>query len=135
MVSIMDGTSGKDRPSVVGTNGGSVSPLRQRMIQDMELAGLAQTTKQTYIRSVVALQKHYGIRPDKLSEKQVRDYFIWLREEKQVAKGTFQTQLYGLRFFFYSFLDYDWALFTKKKSACQSKSVSPCRFHAKSVAA
>ena len=42
-----------------------VSPLRQRMIRDMELAGLASNTQCTYIRAVVKLQQYYGIRPDK----------------------------------------------------------------------
>jgi hypothetical protein len=48
-----------------------ISPLRQGMIRDMELAGLVHGTQQTYIRAVAKLQDHYGIRPDKLSEKQV----------------------------------------------------------------
>ena len=45
-----------------------VSPLRQRMIGDMELAGLAGGTQQAYIGAVVKLQDHYRIRPDRLSE-------------------------------------------------------------------
>ncbi len=49
-----------------------VSPLRQRMIGEMELAGLTQGTQQNYIRAVVMLQDHYKIRPDKLTEKQVQ---------------------------------------------------------------
>jgi hypothetical protein len=41
-----------------------VSPLRQRMICDMELAGYTPGTQQTYIGAVVKLQNHYKIRPD-----------------------------------------------------------------------
>jgi len=41
-----------------------VSPLRKRMIRDMELAGLAGNTQQTYIRAVLKLQDHCHIRPD-----------------------------------------------------------------------
>jgi len=41
-----------------------VSPLRQRMIGDMELAGLTGGTQQNYIRAVMMLQDHYTIRPD-----------------------------------------------------------------------
>ena len=92
-----------------------VSPLRQRMIRDMELAGLALRTQQTYISAVVILQNHYTIRPDRLSEKQVLEYIFWLRDEKRVAKGTFQTNWYGLKFFYYRMLGVDWLLFTRKK--------------------
>ena len=85
-----------------------VSPLRQSMIRDMELAGLTRGTQQTYIGAVVKLQGHYHTRPDRLSEKQVQEYIFWLRDEKDVAKGTFQTSWYGLKSFYYRTLGVDW---------------------------
>ena len=92
-----------------------VSPLRKRMISDMELAGFTGGTQQTYIGAVVKLQDHYNIRPDRLSEKQVQQYVLWLRDEKRVAKGTFQTSWYGLRFFYYRTLGVDWSLRTLRE--------------------
>jgi hypothetical protein len=74
-----------------------VSPLCQRMIRDMELAGLTHGTQQNYIRAVMMLQEHYAIRPDKLTEKQVQQYIFWLRDEKKVAKGTFQSNWAGIK--------------------------------------
>jgi len=93
----------------------TVSPLRTRMIRDMELAGYTPGTQETYIRAVVKLQDHYHIRPDRLSERQVQQYVLWLRDEKTVAKGTFETSWHGLKFFYYRTLGVDWALFTRKK--------------------
>ena len=92
-----------------------VSPLRERMIRDMELAGLSRNTQQTYVGAIVKLQNHYHLRPDRLSEKQVQQYVLWLRDEKKVAKGTFQTDWCGLKFFYYRTLAVDWPLFTRKK--------------------
>ncbi len=92
-----------------------VSPLRKRMIRDMDLAGFTGGTQQTYIGAVVKLQDHYHVRPDRLSEKQVQQYILWLRDEKGAAKGTFQTNWYGLKFFYYRMLGVDWPLFTRKK--------------------
>jgi len=92
-----------------------VSPLRQCMIGDMEPAGLTGGTQQNYIRAVVMLQDHYTIRPDKLTEKQVQQYIFWLRDEKKVAKGTFQSNWAGIKFFYYHTLGVDWPLFTRKK--------------------
>ena len=92
-----------------------VSPLRQRMISDMELAGYTQGTQQNYIGAVVKLQNHYTIRPDRLSEEQVLRYIFWLRDEKRLAKGTFLTNWHGLKFFYYRTLGLDWSLFTRKK--------------------
>lgn len=93
----------------------AVSPLRRRMIRDMELAGLTGGTQQIYIGAVAMLQRYYGIRPDRLSEKQVRQYILYLRDKKGVAKGTFQTNWYGLKFFYYRTLGVNWPLFTRKK--------------------
>ena len=92
-----------------------VSPLRQRMIRDMELAGYTQGTQQSYIGAIVKLQDHCTIRPDKLTEKQVQQYIFWLRDEKKVAKGTFQANWAGIKFFYYHTLGVDWTLFTRKK--------------------
>jgi site-specific recombinase XerD len=85
------------------------------MIRDMELAGYTQGTQQNYIGAVVKLQNHYTIRPDRLSEEQVLHYIFWLRDEKQLAKGTFLTNWHGLKFFYYRTLGLDWSLFTRKK--------------------
>jgi hypothetical protein len=65
-----------------------ISPLRQRLIRDMELAGLTENTQRAYIYAVVKLQDHYRVRPDKLSENQVQQYIFWLRDDKKVARGT-----------------------------------------------
>lgn len=92
-----------------------VSPLRQRMICDMELAGYTPGTQQAYIGAVVKLQDHYHVRPDRLSEKQVQQYIFWLRDEKKVPKGTFQSNWAGIKFFYYHTLGVDWPLVTRKK--------------------
>lgn len=92
-----------------------VSPLRLRMMRDMDLAGFTPGTQETYIKAVAALQKHTGVRPDHLSEEDVYKYILWLRDERGVAKGTFQSHFHGLKFFYYQSLGVDWGLFTRKK--------------------
>lgn len=92
-----------------------ISPLRRRMVRDMDLAGLSLNTQHAYINSVVMLQKHYGIRPDRLSEKQVYQYILYLRDRMHVPRGTFQVSWAGIKFFYYRTLHVDWPLFTRKK--------------------
>jgi integrase/recombinase XerD len=93
----------------------TVSPLRQRMIRDMELAGLSVNTQQGYLRAVEALQRQTGRRPDRLTEEQVYQYVLWLRDTKGVPKGTFQPHWYGIKFLYFRTLGVDWPLFTRKK--------------------
>ena len=49
-----------------------MSQLRERMIEDMILAGLAEGTRQIYIQAVYKLAKHYRRSPDRISEEEVR---------------------------------------------------------------
>ena len=75
--------------------GMEISPLRHRMCEDMRLAGLAESSQESYIYAVTKLQKEFRQHPAKLSERELRDCFIQLRDEKKVAKGTFQEILEG----------------------------------------
>ena len=78
---------------------GGVSPIRLRMFEDMRLAGLAEKTQGCYVYAVSKLQRDLNRHPAKLSEQEVRNYFVWLRDTRKVAKGTFQGLYYGLKFF------------------------------------
>ena len=103
-----------------------MSPLRMRMIEDMILSGLAAGTQATYIDAVRRLAAHYRRSPDRLSEEEVRAYILHLRESG-AARGTFKTNHYGLQYFYRQTLNRDWALFSKKRSACPSRSAYPMR--------
>src|SRR5271163_967358 len=50
----------------------TMSPLRARMIEDMILAGLAEGTREAYVRAVRQLAAFYRRSPDQLSEEEVR---------------------------------------------------------------
>jgi hypothetical protein len=103
----------------------TMSKLRNRMIRDMELAGLAEGTQDQYLRAVHQLTAYYMVSPDHLSERNVEKYLLYIRDELGVAKGTFVPVFFGLKFFYVQTLGYDWALFTKKKSASQVGSGCP----------
>jgi len=51
-----------------------VSPLRQRMIEDMTIRNMSPNTQRHYIRSVKNFSKHFGKSPDKLTFEDVRAY-------------------------------------------------------------
>ena len=103
-----------------------MSPLRKRMIEDMVLAGMAESTQKSYVEGVLGLAKHYWRSPDLLCEEEVRSYLVGLRE-RGVAQGTFKTNHYGIRFLFYCTLNRDWSLFSKKRFAPLSRSACPWR--------
>jgi hypothetical protein len=91
-----------------------MSPLRERMIEDMTLAGLVQGTQKHYVRAVWQLTAFYRRSPDQLSEEEVRRYLLDLRG-RGVARGTFRLAVFGLRFFYGHTLGRAWELFGGKK--------------------
>ena len=57
-----------------------MTELRQRMMADMKLHGLAPGTQKVYLNAVRRLAGHYRRSPDQLSEQQLRDYFTYYSE-------------------------------------------------------
>ena len=92
-----------------------MSELSDRMIQDMKLAGLVKGTRREYLRAVRQLAGYYMISPDRLTERQVQDYILYVRDDLGVAKGTFAPLLAGLKFFYLNTLGYEWPLLSKKR--------------------
>ncbi|MBE0643048.1 MAG: phage integrase N-terminal SAM-like domain-containing protein [Bacteroidetes bacterium] len=103
-----------------------MTELRRRMIQDMILAGFSEGTQRIYINAIRQLAGYYNTPPDRLTEKQVQDYMLYLRVEKKVAKGTFQSNFGAMKFLYLVTLDYSWPLFVKKSSFPASKAASRC---------
>ena len=66
-----------------------MSELSNRMIRDMQLAGLVEGTRREYLRGVRQLAAYYMVSPDQLSERNVEDYILYVRDDLGVAKGTF----------------------------------------------
>jgi Phage integrase, N-terminal SAM-like domain len=111
-----------------------MTPLRQRMIEDMRTAGLAPGTQAISIDGVRHLAAHYRRSPDELSEDEVRVYLLGLRE-RGVALGTFKTNHGGIQLLYRRTLERNWALFGGKKDPsteaaaaadCPVGSPSPC---------
>lgn len=89
-----------------------MTPLRQRMIDDMTLAGLSANTQRVYSDAVYGLAKHYGRSPDRLSEQEVRDYLLYVKDEKHFAEGTLRICYYGIKFFYLNTLGRPWPFLT-----------------------
>ncbi len=98
-----------------------MTPLRQKFLQDLELAGLADGTCRVYVWAVGQLAKHYHQSPDTLSETQVRDYLFHLRHERQFAIGSLKIAYSALRFFFRRTVPRDWKTLEDLRTPKESK--------------
>ena len=84
--------------------------LRQRMLEDMQLRGLAPRSRESYLAAVRQLAIHYGRAPDQLSDDELRQYFLYLRNEKRVAPNTAHVALNAIRFLYVQTLQRAWPL-------------------------
>jgi len=85
-----------------------MTPLRQRMIQDMQLRGFSARTQECYAAAVRQLAEHYHTSPDQLTEEHLRQYFLYLANEKKVARATATIALCGIKFFYEQTLQRQW---------------------------
>src|SRR5512132_84113 len=77
-----------------------MTPLRQRMIEDMKLRNLAPRTIQVYVARVAAFARHFGRSPEALGRDEVRSYLLHLVQEKHVSWSTYNQTVAGLRFLY-----------------------------------
>jgi integrase/recombinase XerD len=86
-----------------------MSPLRQRMLEDLRLRGLAPHTAQLYLRAVAEFARHFGQSPDQLGPEHIRTYQLHLLN-KPVSYSTLTIVVSALRFFYRVTLGKDWAI-------------------------
>lgn len=88
-----------------------MTPLRQRMLADMQLRGLAPKTQESYLCAVRQLAAYYRKSPDQITEEELRDYFLYLKNEKKVSRSACTVALCGIKFFFEHTLQRQWHTF------------------------
>jgi integrase/recombinase XerD len=85
-----------------------MTKLQQRMLEDLQLRGLSERTQECYIRAVRQLAKHYHKSPDLITEEEIRQYFLWMKNVKHYSRAATTIALCGLKFFFRHTLKQDW---------------------------
>jgi site-specific recombinase XerD len=85
-----------------------MTPLRQRMLEDMQLRGLSPITQRCYVQAVQHFAQHFGKSPDRISEEELRQYFLYLRNDKRVARSTATVALCAIKFFYQHTLHRAW---------------------------
>lgn len=88
-----------------------MTELRRRMLEDLELYGLSESTQSSYTKSVEKLAVFYDRSPDLLTEEEIRQFFLHLIKEKQLARSTITIYLSGIKFFYEKTLERPWPVF------------------------
>jgi integrase/recombinase XerD len=78
--------------------------LRNRMEEELRLRGRSDSTIKQYIGCARCLVRYYRRAPEQLSCEEVRQYLLYLLEERKVSSATFNTYCYALRFLYWEVL-------------------------------
>ena len=84
-----------------------MTPLRQRMLDALELRGMAARTRESYIDAVARLSRHYKRSPAALSAQEVQGYLLHLLRERQRSRSTVNQYGCAFRFLYGSVLGLD----------------------------
>ena len=74
--------------------------LRKQMDGDLVVRGMAVRTREAYLGAVAGLAKHYGRRPDRITEQEVQNYLLHLIEQRKLAWSSCNIVAQGLKFFY-----------------------------------
>jgi len=85
-----------------------MTPLRQRMIDDMQLRNLAPGTQVHYIHYVAGFAKYYGRSPEELGIEDVRNYLLYLLNERKLSAEAVNQCVSALKFLYLITLEMPW---------------------------
>lgn len=93
----MSNTTSVDNPILAARK---ISPLRQRMIDDMTVRNFAPNTMLAYVKQVSYFAQHFGKSPERLGAEEIRIYQIYLARERRVSISSRTVAASALRFLY-----------------------------------
>jgi integrase/recombinase XerD len=85
-----------------------MTPLRQRMIDDMQLRNLAARTQKNYIAHVAGFAKYFGKSPDELDIEAVRQYQLYLLNQRKLSPESVNQYVSSVKFLYLTTLEMPW---------------------------
>jgi integrase/recombinase XerD len=87
-----------------------MTELRRRMIEELRLRNYSPNTITIYIRCVAQFAQHFRLSPDRLGPEHIRQFQLFLVQEKEVSWALFNQTVCALRFFYHHILHRDWMI-------------------------
>ena len=85
-----------------------MTPLRQRMIEDMQLRNLAVGTQKNYIAHVAGFAKYFGKSPAELDIEAVRQYQLYLLNQRKLSAESVNQYVSSVKFLYLTTLEMPW---------------------------
>ena len=85
-----------------------MTDLFTRFKEDLQLKGLSKVTVGMYVRAVKQLTNHYHKSPEKISNEELRQYFLYNFNERQWSRVTSTISLCGIKYLYTLTLKRKW---------------------------
>lgn len=87
-----------------------MTPLRKRMLGDMQIRNLAPATQQCYLRQVAHFAQYFNKSPDLLGPQEIRDYQLHLLQDRKASSSLHIQVVAALRFLYGTTLERSWTV-------------------------
>ena len=85
-----------------------MTPLRQRMCEDMQVRNFSENTQKSYLQQVSLYARHFRRSPEGLGPRDIRTYQVYLTNDKKLAPGSIIIATAALRFLYTVTLKRPW---------------------------
>ena len=85
-----------------------MTPLRRRMIEDMQLRNLCPETQRNYVHHVAGFARYFNRSPAELDLEAVRQYQLYLLNERRLSSETVNQYVSSVKFLYQVTLETPW---------------------------
>ena len=87
-----------------------MSLLREKMIMELRLKKMSESTVKNYVLYVKQLAKYYKKSPDKINREEVKKFLHHLQYEKELSANTLNIAHSAIRFFYMHVIQAEWVV-------------------------
>lgn len=74
-----------------------MTELRKRMLQEMQLRNYSKRSIETYLSCIGQLARYYDRCPDQISRQEIKDYLLYLINDRQLSKSTINQNISAIK--------------------------------------
>ena len=91
------------------------------MIADMQRSGMSESRQRLYVRAVRQLAEHYNKPPDQITDEELRQYFLHIKNDKKWSRAGITIALCGIKFFYEHTLKCQWPILNVVRPHAEKK--------------